>query len=128
MTIRLEYTVNQGIVGTSCLVSVSVAGSFPVLMYGIRPGNSPSAACSSGHLLSSETEEIGCNGDICLWSGFQGIVASYIGVHAGKSGCPSGIAGKILGGWAYVLEVRRQNLSVLVVLCQRFVLAMRSGQ
>ena len=45
---------------TSRLASVSVAGSFPVLRYAIRPANSPSAACSSGHSLSSETEEIGC--------------------------------------------------------------------
>ena len=51
----------------------------------------------------------------------------HIGVHAGKSGCPRGIAGKILGGGVSVLEVHRQNLSVLVVLCKQFLLANPSG-
>ena len=39
---------------------MSVAGSFPVLRYAISPANSPSAACSLGHSLSSESEETIC--------------------------------------------------------------------
>lgn len=52
---------------------------------------------------------------------------SYIGMHAGKSGCPRGIASKILGGGVSVLELHRQTLSVLVVLCKQFLLANPSG-